>query len=501
MRWQQMLVALSLGASKGAAEGFCGNNLNFEQKARVFSVIQIREQQASVWVLIVGSASHPARDCFLPLNSGAGNTTWPLCQSTMFQLTATPVSALADEPVHIRATGLPPLQMMTLTASLKDEKGKLYRSKAFYRSNEAGELDLQRDSSFGGDYVGVHPMGLFWSLKPEVAFGRLLKRDVMNSPFLVTLHLYDSVCFQDSATVEPKVSQVVQRWYSSPGTQRVQIREGCVRGALFLPPGEGPFPGIIDLFGGIGGLIEFRASLLAAHGFAVLAVAYFAYEDLPSQLANVELEYFEEAANLLLAHPKVQKPGIGVISVSKGAEIGLAMACFLKQVVAVVCINGPSSVCHFPLRYRDLAITPMATFLERMQIDISGAVSLRHILDDPRDKRNQHRVYPIEKAQAQILFIVGENDASLSSREYAQQALERLQSHGKSNGRMLVYPGAGHLIEPPYAPLCYASWNPLFSIPLLWGGDPVAHAVAQEHAWGEIQKFFRQHLVQTSSKL
>lgn len=74
-----------------------------------------------------------------------------------------------------------------------------------------------------------------------------------------------------------------------------------------LLSGEGPFPGIIDLFGGIGGLVEFRASLLAAHGFAVLALAYFAYEDLPERLADVDLEYFEEAANLLLAHPKVLK--------------------------------------------------------------------------------------------------------------------------------------------------------------------------------------------------
>lgn len=420
----------------------------------------------------------------------------------MLQLTATPASALADEPVHIRVTGLPPLQMVTLTASLKDEKGKLFRSKAFYRSNEAGELDLKQAPSFGGDYVGVHPMGLFWSLKPEKTFGRLLKRDVMNSPFLVTLDLYDSVGFQDSATVEPRVSQVVQRWFSDPGTQRVQIREGRVRGALFLPPGEGPFPGIIDLFGGIGGLVEFRASLLAAHGFAVLALAYFAYEDLPKHLADVDLEYFEEAANLLLAHPKIRKLGIGVISVSKGAEFALAMACFLRQVVAIVCINGPNAVCDFPLRYRDLVMTPIQSFLERIQIDVLGAVRLRHFRGNPRDKRNQQSVYPIEKAQGQILFIVGENDESINSKEYAEQALDQLQSHGRNNGRMLVYPGAGHLIEPPYMPLCYASWSShYFSVPLLWGGDPVAHAAAQEHAWGEIQKFFRQHLIQTSSKL
>lgn len=189
------------------------------------------------------------------------------------------------------------------------------------------------------------------------------------------------------------------------------------------------------------------------------------------------------------------------MSVSKGAEIGLAMACFLKQVVATVCINGPNAIFDFPFKYRDLVMLPVHSFVERMQTDVSGAVRLFHYRGDPQDKVNQQSVLPIEKAQGQILFIIGENDQSINSREYAKQALEQLKSHGRSNGRMLVYPGAGHLIEPPYAPLCYASRNNAGSLILLWGGDPAAHAAAQEHAWGEIQKFFRQHLTQTRSQL
>ncbi|KAM5186452.1 LOW QUALITY PROTEIN: acyl-coenzyme A amino acid N-acyltransferase 2-like [Callospermophilus lateralis] len=421
----------------------------------------------------------------------------------MFQLTATSQNGLADEPVHIQVTGLPPSQMVTLKASLKDEKGNLFRSRAFYRANEAGEVDVERHPALGGDYIGVHAMGLFWSLKPEKAFRRLLKRDVINDPFKVTLDLYDSVCLQDSTTAQPRASQMVQRWFLGPGVQRKQIREGRVRGALFLPPGEGPFPGIIDLFGNIGGLVEFRASLLATHGFAVLALAYFAY-DLPEKLLELDLEYFEEAANFLLAHPKIQRPGIGVISVSKGAEVGLAMACYLKQVVATVCISGPNAVLDIPLRYRDLLIMPLHFHRERIQTHVSGAVRFRNGNRDPRNELNQQSVLPVEKAQGCILFIVGENDEFLDSRAYAEQAMEQLKSHGRSTGKMLVYPGAatsGHLIEPPYAPLCFASWSPALPCPVLWGGDPVAHAAAQEHSWGEIQKFFRQHFRGTRGKL
>ncbi|XP_006864778.1 PREDICTED: acyl-coenzyme A amino acid N-acyltransferase 2-like [Chrysochloris asiatica] len=419
----------------------------------------------------------------------------------MSQLIVTPARALADEPVHIRITGLLPSQMVILRATLKDDKGNLFQSSAFYKANKAGEVDLEQDPAFGGDYVGVHPMGLFWSLKPEKIFRRLMKQDVMNSPFFVTLDLCDTIYFPSLTTAQPIASQTLQRWFSVPGMQRVEIREGRIRGALFLPPGEGPFPGVMDLFGGIGGLVEFRASLLASHGFVVLAIAYFAYEDLPQQLLEVDLGYFEEAANLLLAHPKVQKPGIGVLSVSKGAEIGLAMACYLKQVLATVCINGPTAVSDIPLRYKDLVMKPISTSIERIQIHVSGAMRAIDFMGFPKDGVDTHSILPIEKAQGQILFIAGENDECVNSRAFAEKAVDQLQRHGKSNARMLMYPAAGHLIEPPYAPLCYASWSPGFSLPLLWGGEPVAHAEAQEHSWREIQKFFRQHLIPARSKL
>uniref|UniRef100_A0A5F4W3F5 palmitoyl-CoA hydrolase n=1 Tax=Callithrix jacchus TaxID=9483 RepID=A0A5F4W3F5_CALJA len=420
----------------------------------------------------------------------------------MIQLTATPVSALVDEPVHIRATGLTPFQVVSFKASLEDEKRNMFYSQAHYRANEFGEVDLEHASSLGGDYVGVHPMGLFWSLKPEKPLKRLLKRDVMNSPFQVQLELYDiELLPNNKATSAPKASLTLKRWYVAPGVTRIQVREGRLRGNLFLPSGEGQFPGVIDLFGDLGGLVEIRASLLANRGFASLALAYHDYEDLPSNPEVTDLEYFEEAANFLLKHPKIQSPGIGVISVCKGAEIGLAMACYLKQVVATVCINGTNASFEIPLRYGDLVVTPIHSAQERLQVHVSGAVRIRHSKGDPRDELHQQSVLPIEKARGRILFIVGESDECLDSKAYAEQAVDQLRSHGRSSGRMLAYPRAGHLLEPPYAPLCFASWNPGISRPLLWGGDPAAHAAAQEHAWGEIQKFFRQHLNKTRSKL
>lgn len=70
-------------------------------------------------------------------------------------------------------------------------------------------------------------------------------------------------------------------------------------------PGEDTFPGIIDIHGLGGGLLEPRASLLANHGFATLALAYYQFEDLPQKPKELHLEYFEEAVNYMLQHPQV----------------------------------------------------------------------------------------------------------------------------------------------------------------------------------------------------
>ncbi|XP_028912014.1 bile acid-CoA:amino acid N-acyltransferase [Ornithorhynchus anatinus] len=416
----------------------------------------------------------------------------------MLQLTVTPQSALVDEPLQIQVTGLQPSQLVTFHATLIDEKGQPFRSRAFYQADAAGEVDLEKASALGGDYVGVHPMGLFWTLKPKKTFSRLMKQDVINTPYHVKLEVYNMVLLDFLIEDQPLISTTVERWYAGAGVKRIQIREGRVRGALFLPPGEGPFPGIIDLFGGIGGLVEFRASLLASRGFIVLALAYFKYEDLPQSTSLVDLEYFEEAANLLLKHPKVLGSGIGVIAICKGAEIGLSMAIHLKQITALVCINGPNIILEGVHKYQDDCIQAPLPSLEKIRVERFGLISMYDSIEMIREKGGRNAL-PVEKFQGHILFIVGEDDKNYNSKAFAEAAMEQLKKHGKNSGKLLSYPGAGHLIEPPYSPLCFASWNAIFKFPLVWGGKYISHATAQEHSWREIQKFFRHHLTQNQA--
>ena len=59
--------------------------------------------------------------------------------------------------------------------------------------------------------------------------------------------------------------------------------------SIFVSEG-GPYPAVLDLFGGIGGTVEHRSALLASRGFASLALEYL---DIKKFAFKNDLSYFE----------------------------------------------------------------------------------------------------------------------------------------------------------------------------------------------------------------
>ncbi|NXI44906.1 BAAT acyltransferase, partial [Galbula dea] len=154
----------------------------------------------------------------------------------MVEVRVSPEVSLSDRAVRVQVRGLAPAQLVTLRSVLLDEQGECFQARAFYRASQEGEVDLSSHPALGGNYTGVWPMGLFWFLQPDTLFRRLLKRDVAGSPFLVQLEVYDGFCLVTRPQDQLLASCKAERWYVAPGMQRVPIKEGRVRGALFLPP-------------------------------------------------------------------------------------------------------------------------------------------------------------------------------------------------------------------------------------------------------------------------
>ncbi|XP_050716802.1 acyl-coenzyme A thioesterase 1-like isoform X2 [Eriocheir sinensis] len=380
---------------------------------------------------------------------------------------------------------------------MTDGRGAPFFSYSHYKADDNGRVDVNTMESLGGSYKGLFPMGPIASLSPMLQKHkntRFFKRDV--KPNLVTLSAFKGHLSHDELLDEnrrePLSTTSHTRHYMAPGVQRIPVHYGSVRGCLFLPPGNGPFPGVIDLFGVAGGLLEYRSAQLASRGIVSFALAYFGYDDLPKTFEELNISYFEEAVQFLLEHEKVVKPNLGVLGVSKGADLALSMATFIPEVTAVVSINGCISSVVSKLNLHNGAIPGLEFDTARVEIK-NGVMDSYEAMNNPLDY--PETIIPIEKANVDFLFLVSRGDRNWKSEMYADIAVERLEKAGRKNYKVHKYPGAGHHIEPPFFPFCQASYHRSAGRNVLWGGKLRPHLEAEVHAWEATLGFFRKHLL------
>ncbi|XP_049453381.1 acyl-coenzyme A thioesterase 5-like [Epinephelus fuscoguttatus] len=404
-----------------------------------------------------------------------------------------------DEPVQVTVSGLRARQVVTMRARSTDEKGVEFSSSVTYKADGNGKIDLVRDPSLSGSYVGVEPMGLLWSMRPDVLHKRFQKTKSLN-PHVVKFSVHE-----EEGEGRMLAEATNERLVMGDGVSRRPVKEGNIRGVLFTPPGGGPFPAVLDLYTFGGGLSEKRASLLASRGFVVLTVALYGHDDMAKNISEVHLDYFEEAIEFLRKQDKVGSKGVGVISISKSADLALSIASYLPDVEATVWINGCCANIFLPLHYKRSQIHPGLMFDSSKMIPTeSGAFNCKYATHNPLEE-NKATLIPIEQAKGRFLFVASEDDLNWDSKTYVDIMVERLKRHGKQNFESVCYPGAGHYLEPPYGPYCPSSFHGVVGKPVLWGGEPRSHAAAEVQLWKKIQEFFTTYLscdaAQTEAKL
>lgn len=191
---------------------------------------------------------------------------------------------------------------------------------------------------------------------------------------------------------------------------------------------------------------------------------------------------------------QVRGPGVGVIGTSKGGDLALSMASFIPSILACVTINCYISPCNVGMRVGDhlYECLPQHDY-QNIFIDNEGALVIRRDVIDPR--KYKESILPIERSNAAFLFLVGNDDQNIHSEFYAQLACQRLRAHNyKKWFEVSSYPGAGHLLEPPYSTHCSASFQHTFMLPVRWGGKAKFHILAQEQAWYKMREFLHQQL-------
>ncbi|XP_077459409.1 peroxisomal succinyl-coenzyme A thioesterase-like [Stigmatopora argus] len=413
-------------------------------------------------------------------------------------LTAAPTRGLVDEQISIQAGFLPPHHPVTLCTQMRSEDGDLWEAFGQYNTRADGTVDLTRDHSVGGSYLGCEPMGLFWGMQPAPGEreGLRLRTKNVKIPLTVNISLLEGHVLTKKQKTTTLAVTTTERSFIAPGVQRIDVRQNGVVGTLFLPPGPGRFPAVLDLWGMGGGLVEYRSSLLASRGFASFSVAYMEHKDLTLQLDISSADpYMKKAYKILQDHPQICGDRIGIIGLSYGVYLGLRMATSPDvHPSCLVCINGPAgsnkklteTFCKPKISESDQRYWPR---------DESGYLSFRD-MSLPTNYSPGTKV-KIENLACPIMYILGEDDQNSPSTENSNLIEDVLKAAGKSHlYTCLSYPGAGHLIETPYTPHTRVSvWKIKPEKMLsLWGGETAPHAAAQEDSWRKMLKFLEANL-------
>ena len=431
-----------------------------------------------------------------------------------------------DEEVCIRASGLLPQQQILIRAKTQDDLGRRWTSQAAFRADASGTVDLATQSPISGSYRHISPMGLFWSMRLEAqesnAQMTFSKKDA--SPNLVTLEVV--------VHGEVVASAEILRNFQAGGTQTRDLEMGAdilaggqdvsgrasIIGRMFVPPGRGPHPAVVVLSGTGGGVDLDKAAVLSRHGFATLALAYFGIPPLPAWLHRIPLEYFEAALGWLAAQPEIDAQRIGVLGISRGAELALLLATKFPAIHAVAAY-APSNVA-WAAGGRDKATgeiipswtwqgspvpfapLPLRGFMWRSAIPVAALrrrVMFRNLFRAGLRNREaiERASIPVERIRGPLLLISGGDDHLWPAAEMSEAIVARLKRNGFAHSvEHLHYPLAGHMLRYPYLPTTSReSGNThLRGAKFSFGGTPEADADAQADAWCRVVTFFKSSL-------
>ncbi|XP_035013170.1 peroxisomal succinyl-coenzyme A thioesterase [Hippoglossus stenolepis] len=414
-------------------------------------------------------------------------------------LSVQPSRGQMDEKFIVLMQNAPPGFKLTVHAFHQCEDRIKWEAFGHYTADATGTVNVSEDLSLGGTYSGVEPMGLLWSLIPVPGSkpGLRMRKLNVQTPMEVTISVYQGHQTEGFVDLVSLASVLVERWHMAPGIRRIPITEGGLTATLFLPPGPGPFPGILDLWGGGGKLVEYRSALLACHGFASLALDYLTNKVTIETGNFVDNKYFETAYNVLQQHPQVLGSRIAMVGLSLGCAITFKMAVYsdVFKLRCAVCISGSH-------------VQPVGGSLEQiMDFFKENAWKTRVTEENQTILRDLLLPIPADtsfkadvgRLQCPLLLVVGEDDQNWPAYESAMDIQEMMEGAGNSHLlTVLSYPNTGHLIEPPFTPHTRASnfksVSSRHKLTALWGGEKVAHSHAQEDAWRKMLLFLRENL-------
>jgi hypothetical protein len=272
--------------------------------------------------------------------------------------------SMQDCSWRLSARALKPRHPYTLAASCKPSaKSRLFISHAHYISDDDGMIDVCQSHSVGGTYEGIEPMGLLWSLQAsglnndaldpyqrhttKVVF---VKHDV-TTPLDVALTLHEGHVSIDGDILFQPIqlqSKLSNACICILTPDAFSIREVDLEAQFSRLKVKVLFPPVLDLYGGGGGLVETSSRSACVTRLRNVCTALFCIRrSSPVSSKNIDIEYFIEAIDYLLALPNVNKHGVGILGLCFGGQMAMQVSLACKKVKVAVGISGFSYMPQF----------------------------------------------------------------------------------------------------------------------------------------------------------
>ena len=155
-----------------------------------------------------------------------------------------PKFSLMDEEVTIYAKNLIPQSVVKLETRLtKSDERFNFVSSNFYQVCKDGSFSSVSEAPLPpSSYQGCHRSGPLWSVQSLPGHKPRLW------PQNIGTHLTYELTLSDAASDEVLTRASAVKTFLASGVKRVVVREGRIRGVLFLPPEPGP--AVITIYGG-----------------------------------------------------------------------------------------------------------------------------------------------------------------------------------------------------------------------------------------------------------
>lgn len=183
---------------------------------------------------------------------------------------------------------------------------------------------------------------------------------------------------------------------------------------LYVPLMPSPMPVVVAVGGSDGGMSfgDANGELLAPHCVAVLGLAYFKADGLPSTLDAIPLEYLNTAIDYLETVPEVDSARLGMVGGSRGAELALVFAAIEPRIRSVV-VTTPSSHVWGGRTSNDSAWTLDGKHVPHLSLASTLEVPQVKRFEEALDRAGPESIarIPVENIKGPIMLISAMEDA------------------------------------------------------------------------------------------